>query len=545
MTKKKDIPKFIDPKAEVKAKGSNARYKEAVKINLLDQQKKIKVRTANIEDYEQVVGLSKLCFPKMPPWTRGQFKSMIDTFKEGQILIDINGKIVASSSSLILEFDEYNDTHNWREITNRGYITNHNPEGDTLYGIEMMVDPEYRNMKLSRRLYEARKKLVVDQNLKRIAIGGRIPGYAKHAPDITADEYVDKVHERAIFDPVLTAQMANGFVLIRLIPDYLPDDLESGGYATYLEWTNIHYSPKKKKPSYDPYMRVCTVQYQLRQIKHFEDFATNVEYFVDVASDYRSDFVVFPEMFTNQLLSFLPQKGPGTTIRMLSEFTQQYLDLFSGLAVKYNTNIIGGSHIMLEGADLFNISFLFKRDGTVGKQYKIHITPHERKWWGVKPGNKVEVFDTDKGKVAILICYDIEFPELARIARKKGANVIFVPFCTDERRAYLRVKYCSQARCIENQVYVVTSGCVGNLPFVENMDVHYAESAIFTPNDFHFARDGIAAECNANIETMIFQDLDLNNLQKHRESGSVQPWTDRRKDMYTLKYTEDDQEIDI
>ena len=139
-----------------------------------------------------------------------------------------------------------------------------------------------------------------------------------------------------------------------------------------------------------------------------------------------------------------------------------------------------------------------------------------------------------------MICYDIEFPELARIANQKGAKIIFVPFCTDERYAYLRVRYCAQARCIENQVYVALSGSCGNLPSVENMDINYAQSAIFTPSDIPFSRDAIAAECTPNIETLIFEDLDLHLLKGSRHSGSVLNWKDRRKDMYSIRFKEDD-----
>jgi predicted amidohydrolase len=166
------------------------------------------------------------------------------------------------------------------------------------------------------------------------------------------------------------------------------------------------------------------------------------------------------------------------------------------------------------------------------------VTPSERRWWGVAPGNRVEVFDTDRGKIAILICYDIEFPELCRIAASKGAQIFFVPFNTDNRYGYLRVRTCAQARCIENHVYVAISGCVGNLPFVDNADIHYAQSGIFTPMDVSFARDGIAAECTPNIETLVVHDVDLEVIRRHRVSGTVQNWNDRRRDIYKVSYRE-------
>jgi predicted amidohydrolase len=213
--------------------------------------------------------------------------------------------------------------------------------------------------------------------------------------------------------------------------------------------------------------------------------------------------------------------------------------------VRYDINIVGGSQFVLEEGYLYNVAYLFRRDGTLDKQEKVHITPSERKWWGVTPGRRVNVFDTDCGKISILICYDIEFPELVRIAAQKGASVIFVPFNTDTRSGYLRVRHCALARCVENHVYVAVAGCTGNLPFVENSDIHYAQSAIFTPADAEFARDAIAAECNANIETMIIQDVDVEQLRRHKLSGSVQNWNDRRRDLYQVVYWEDGQRREV
>ncbi|NUN69708.1 MAG: GNAT family N-acetyltransferase [Bacteroidetes bacterium] len=509
-------------------------------LDLKEFERNIVVRTITMEDYDRITALQERCFPGMKPWTREQMESQITIFPEGQVCVEYHGMIVSSSSSLILDFSLYSEWHSWKEIADNGFIRNHNPEGNTLYGIEIMVDPEYRGMRLARRLYEARKRIAKERNLMRIILGGRIPGYGKHADTMTAREYVEKVINKTLVDPVLTTQLSNGFVLKRLIPDYLTADGESKGYATFLEWTNLDYVPDVRRV-YLPVQpaRVCAVQYQMRMVKDFEDFAKQCEYFVDVAADYRSDFVVFPEIFTSQLLSFLPNERPGLAVRSLSEFTPKYLELFNQLAVKYDVNIIGGSHFTVEGDDLFNISYLFRRNGTLGKQYKLHITPNERRWWGVKPGRSLEVFDTDKGKISVQICYDIEFPELSRIAVEKGAQLIFVPFCTDERTAYMRVRYCAQARCVENHVYVVIAGGVGNLPQVENLDIHYAQSAIFSPSDIPFTRDAIQSEATPNTEMVIVDDVDLELLKRHRQSGSVLNWLDRRKDLYEIRYRGD------
>lgn len=509
------------------------------------KKQKVKCRNIRMDDFDSICALQLSCFPGMKPWKKDQFESILHIFPRGQFCVEYEGKIVASSCSLVISKSMYRETASWNELTHNGYISNHDPAGDTLYGMEIMVHPAYRQMKLARRLYEARKNLVREMNLRAILIGGRIPGYHLHASRMHVEEYVQQVIDKKIYDAVLTAQLSNGFVLKRLLPGYLPNDKESCGYGTFLEWSNLLYVNPKKAVRADPYVRITCIQYELRMLKNFEEFAESCEYFVDVASDYRSDFVVFPEMLTMQLMTFLPGKPPAESIRQLDGFTERYVDLFTRLAIRYNTNIIGGSHFVVENDDLYNVSYLFRRDGSMERQYKLHITPHEKKWWGVKPGQEQRVFDTDCGKVAIVICYDIEFPEIGRIAASKGAQILFVPFNTDVRRSYLRVRYCAQARAIENQVYVVITGAVGNLPKVENLDIHYAQSAILTPSDIEFHREGLAAEAPANVETAIVQEVDMNLLKRNREFGSVQPWSDRRTDLYRVAYSEGEKKSSI
>ncbi|TSB45819.1 bifunctional GNAT family N-acetyltransferase/carbon-nitrogen hydrolase family protein [Alkalicoccobacillus porphyridii] len=506
-------------------------------IDVSKFEKKIIIRNIEVKDFDDIIEMSKICFKNMEPWTKDQLRSHIEIFPEGQFCVEYDGKIIGSCSSLIINFDEYDDQHTWDEITDEGYITNHDSEGYNLYGIEVMVHPDYRRMKIGRRLYETRKDLARELNLKSIIIGGRIPNYSKHK-ELTPRQYVEEVTMHNLYDPVLTFQVVNNFSLKRVNSNYLDDDKASMRYATLMEWNNIDYRPtipkRKFKTSFP--VRITSIQYEMKKISSFEDFAVQCEYYTDVAAGFNSDFVVFPEIFTLQLLSFLPEKSPSRAIRRLTEFTEDYIELFTTLAVRYNINIVGGSHFVEEEGKIFNISYLFRRDGTIEKQYKIHVTPNERLFWGISGGDEVKVFDTDCGKIAIQICYDIEFPELARIAVDKGANIIFTPFCTDDRQGYLRVRYCSQARAIENQLYTVISGTVGNLPDVENMDIQYAQSGIFSPSDFTFARDGIVGECNPNIETVVVGDVDLEILRRHRRSGSVNQLRDRRHDVYHITY---------
>ena len=185
-------------------------------------------------------------------------------------------------------------------------------------------------MKLTRRLYDARKELCRERNLARMIVGGRIPGYGAHAHEMKASEYVENVVDKTLYDPVLTAQFANGFSLRGLIADYLPSDTASCGYATHLEWVNLDYvrgAKRRYHHAVEP-IRLAVVQYQMRTIAGFDEFARQCEFFIDTASEYKSDFVLFPELFTTQLLSFMPQSRPGEAARLLHSFTPQYLDLW-------------------------------------------------------------------------------------------------------------------------------------------------------------------------------------------------------------------------
>lgn len=507
-------------------------------LELRQFEKHMIIRPMRVEDIDAILEIQALCFPGMEPWKRSQLESHIAIFPEGQLVAELDGKVIGSCSSLRMNFDEYDDRHTWNEITNNGFITNHNPNGSNLYGIEVMVHPEFRRMKVGHRLYDARKELARELNLKSIIIGGRIPNYHLYKDEMTAREYVDAVKKHKIYDPVLSFQLMNGFSLMRINPNYLSDDMASAKYATLMEWNNIDYLPRSKRHFKSSYpVRICVVQYLMREIHSFEEFAQQCTYFVDVASDASSDFVVFPEIFTTQLMTLIDEPSPSSSVRKLTEFTTQYIELFTDLAVRYNVNIIGGSHFVEEeDNEIYNISYLFRRDGSIEKQYKIHITPNERLWWGISPGDTVKVFDTDCGKIAIQICYDIEFPELARIATDMGANIIFVPFCTEDRQSFLRVKYCAQARAVENQIYTVISGTVGNLPHTENMDIQYAQSAIYSPSDFEFARDGIVGETNENVEMVLIGDVDLEILRRQRQDGTVKHLQDRRRDIYNVKY---------
>lgn len=279
-------------------------------------------------------------------------------------------------------------------------------------------------------------------------------------------------------------------------------------------------------------LRVSSVQYHLHTISSFEEFARQAEHYVRTAAEYDAEFILFPEYFTTQLMSIGDDQGRALSIEDLPDFTDRYLNLFTSLAKQMNVHIIGGTHVIRRENRLYNTAFLFYPDGTVAEQPKLHMTPTEEKEWNMTPGEGLRVFETDKGTIAILTCYDIEFPEIVRMVKAKGADVIFCPSCTDDRHGFHRVRYTSHARTIENQVYVVVAGTVGSLPTVDFMRANFGQAAIITPNDIPFPPQGILAEGEINQDMLVTADLDLELLYQVRASGSVTTWRDRRTDLY-------------
>ena len=317
----------------------------------------------------------------------------------------------------------------------------------------------------------------------------------------------------------------------------MPDDAQSQEYATLLEWDNIYYTPKtRRNMSSKSYVRLGLVQWQMRSYKDVDDLFTQVEYFVDAVASYKSDFALFPELFHGPLLARYNDMNQADAMRELSKITDLVRDRFLQLAIKYNVNIITGSLPETTDGVLRNVGFLCHRNGRIDKYEKIHVTPDETSYWGMTGGNSLQVFDTDAGRIGILICYDVEFPELPRLLAKDGMQLLFVPFLTDTQNAYMRVRCCAQARAIENECYVAIAGSVGNLPKVENMDIQYSQAAVFTPCDFAFPSNGIKSEATANTEMVLIADVDLSLLKELHTYGSVRNLLDRRGDVYALSY---------
>ena len=286
-------------------------------------------------------------------------------------------------------------------------------------------------------------------------------------------------------------------------------------------------------------VRVASVQFATQATASADVFFDRVATYVRSAGDYGADFVCFPEHFTLQLLSGAPTMVPADeAIHRLTEYTPRLKERLSALAKEHSVNIVGGSHAtVLENGEAHNITYVALRDGTLHARHKLHPTPDENSVWNIQGGDSADPVETDRGPIGVMICYDSEFPEMGRHLTDAGVKLFFVPYWTDTRHGHLRVRYCCHARTIENQCYVVTSGLVGNVPNVANMDITFGQSAILTPSDYPFARDGIAAEATENAETMIIADLDMDRLDLARERGSVRNLNDRRPELYRVEWS--------
>src|SRR5690606_23448952 len=300
-------------------------------------------------------------------------------------------------------------------------------------------------------------------------------------------------------------------------------------------WDNIYYEKLSKKAVHNKkVIRLGLIQWQMRLYKDLAELMEQAEYFIDAVSAYRSDFALFPEFFNAPLMADNNHLPEAEAIRELAKHTPEIVLQFSKLAIAYNINVITGSMPEMRDGLLYNVGYLCKRDGTTERYEKLHVTPDEARVWGMQGGSEIKVFDTDCGKIGILICYDSEFPELSRLLADEGMDILFVPFLTDTQNGYSRVRNCAQARAIENECYVAIAGSVGNLPRVNNMDIQYAQSMVFTPCDFSFPANGIKGEATANTEMVLITDVDIDLLRELNQFGSVNNLKDRRTDLFSL-----------
>lgn len=198
------------------------------------------IRNTRIEDAPFIERISQRIYVHDLPWTPPYIASHLKHFPEGQLVAveRATGRVVGMAASLIISWEEYDHLDGYNDFTDAGWFTNHDPSGKTLYGAEVMVDPDFRRRGIGAQLYAARRRLVEDLGLKRIRAGARLPGYHQHAGTMSARAYVDRVVAGELHDPTLTFQLRQGFRVLALVPDYYTVDPKSREYAALIEWLN-------------------------------------------------------------------------------------------------------------------------------------------------------------------------------------------------------------------------------------------------------------------------------------------------------------------
>src|SRR5690606_20428660 len=307
---------------------------------------KIELEYLKFEDYIDLKEAMVQAYPSMPQnyWKESQIKKLLNKFPEGQAVIKINGELAGCTLSIIVNFNDFDNNHTYKEATGNYTFSTHTDEGDVLYGIEIFIKPEFRGLRLGRRLYDYRKELCEKLNLKGIIFGGRIPNYHKYAKELSPKEYIEKVRQMEIHDPVLNFQISNDFRPTRILKNYLEGDKLSGEFAVLLQWDNIYYEkPTNKAATTKKIIRLGLIQWQMRAYNDVNSLMQQAEYFIDAVSCYRSDFALFPEFFNAPLMAKDNHLSESEAIRELAKYTEEIVSQFSGFAISYNINIITGS----------------------------------------------------------------------------------------------------------------------------------------------------------------------------------------------------------
>lgn len=286
-------------------------------------------------------------------------------------------------------------------------------------------------------------------------------------------------------------------------------------------------------------VHVACIQYDLKDIQHPSQFEEQVHQYVGQAMEKEPDIIVFPELITAQLAT-ISTKSSYNAVRELDQYTELYLQLFKELSQSNDVHIIGGTHIVRKEGDFFvNRAYFFYPDGRYQYQDKIHLTPWEKVAWGLETGNKLNIFQTKFGKIAILTCYDIEFPELSRRVVELGAKMIFSPSCTASEQGMYRVIRCAQARAVENQIFVVETGTTGELLKFVDMQYNFTKAGFYSPCDDPFPIGGVISEGTQNQDMVVFGKLNVNAIDQIRVTSYAPLLKDIRKDMYSVQFKND------
>ncbi|MSR14745.1 MAG: amidohydrolase [Gammaproteobacteria bacterium] len=272
-------------------------------------------------------------------------------------------------------------------------------------------------------------------------------------------------------------------------------------------------------------MRVAAAQYPIENLHTWSDIRTKLERWVHDAVTNGAKLLVFPEYFSLEITAIFGEavcQSLPLSLEKLQRTLADFLNLFRDLAQTHHVYICAGSYPVQVGDGRYaNRSYFFWPTGHCEFQEKLQMTRFELEQWGVTAGQGLKVFVTEFGKIAINVCYDSEFPLLARHQIEQGAGIILVPSCTDSLAGYHRVRIGCQARALENQCYVVQSPTVGDCPWSAAVDTNIGAAGFYTPVDHGFPANGLLARGELNKPQWVYADLKLAELARIRAEGQV------------------------
>lgn len=271
--------------------------------------------------------------------------------------------------------------------------------------------------------------------------------------------------------------------------------------------------------------RLAAAQYDIGFLQDWPAYESKASRWVSEAVGQGAQFLLFPEYFSMELASLFPEavyKSLSKQLESLQTIYPDFLNLYAGFARQQGVYIVAGSYpVAQDDGNFRNRSWLFRPDGGSDYQDKLQMTRFENEQWLITAGDEIKLLDTEFGKVGVNICYDSEFPMIARKQVESGADLILVPSCTDTVAGYHRVRIGCQARALENQCYVAQSPTVGLAPWSEAVDVNVGAAAVYTPVDYGYPDNGVLAIGELNQTQWVYADIDLSTIAKVRESGQV------------------------
>lgn len=277
-------------------------------------------------------------------------------------------------------------------------------------------------------------------------------------------------------------------------------------------------------------MKLAAAQFPVFAPHHWGDIEQRLSEWVSDAAQQGAQLLLFPEysaLCGTTLLSAAVQQDLAQQLSAIQTQRDDYLDLHRSLAQAHQVYLIAGSFPwQIEDGRYLNRAFLCAPDGRFDWQDKQIMTRFEREIWGIsairkQPATGLKVFETALGVLAINICYDSEFPLLARAQCAAGAELLLVPSCTDTLAGYFRVRTGCQARALENQCLVVQSPLVGAAPWSAAIDCNIGAAGVFGPPDIGFPDDGVLALGKLNEAQWLFHEGQLSAVSRVRRAGQV------------------------